>query len=69
MPAFVLVTSSFTPLARTVATTFNIDEQFLIELPVASINADYGTDQDLQELAALAVDEARARLEQRATAE
>lgn len=62
MTAFVLVTSAFMPLARTVATTFNVREDALVELPVPSINADYGTDQDLYALAVGAVDEVQRRL-------
>jgi hypothetical protein len=50
------------PLARTVATTFNIREDALVELPVPSINADYGTHQDLYALAVGAVDEVQRRL-------
>jgi hypothetical protein len=53
----VLVTSAFWPLATMVASSLQVDEKSLVQLPVASINSDYGTEEDLRALSRDAADE------------
>jgi hypothetical protein len=59
--AAVLVTESFWPMAESVAGAVALSGESIIRLPVQSVNANYGTEDDLRKLARDAAADAAAK--------
>jgi hypothetical protein len=49
--AVLLVTEGFLGLAKAMALTLGLQESALITLPIQSLDADYGTEEDLERMA------------------